>query len=415
VCGDGDIENAEECDDGNTKSGDGCDSDCKIEAGCGDGVIDQNAGEQCDPPDPPDCSAECQLNYVDAKCGDGYKHEDEECDDGCMWGMAHVCEQGLDDDDGCSWECKIEGTCGNGELDDLEECDDGNNIPGDGCDPFCMGEDPPVGVCEPSPCCGDFQLNEGEGCDDGNLDFGDGCDDQCQIEEAPACEPSPCCGDGEIDDGEFCDDGNIDDGDGCSSQCASEAECGNGSPEGEEECDDGNFVNGDGCDANCEWESVCGDGKEEPPETCDDGNLVSGDGCDEACHTEGEGGSGTVTGTITYPGGSWGPTNNVYINFEIGTPPDVEPGWVWQKVVVTSFPYDFTLEEAPAGTFGMYVFADINGDGQEGENGVPGDPETGDADGIHIDFTNPQQFIVVEGETTAGINVKLEEIPPPPD
>jgi len=46
-CGDGLIQAGEECDDGNTVSGDGCSPSCTIErAFCGDGVVD--AGEACD-------------------------------------------------------------------------------------------------------------------------------------------------------------------------------------------------------------------------------------------------------------------------------------------------------------------------------------------------------------------------------
>ncbi len=412
VCGDGKKENAEECDDGNTKSGDGCDANCKLEEGCGDGIIQQDAGEQCDPPNPPDCSAECQLSYTDPLCGDGYKHEDEECDDGCLMGQAYVCEQVVDDNDGCSWECKLEGTCGDGILDEAkEECDDGNNLPGDGCDPFCFGENL-VPACEPSPCCGDWQLNPGEGCDDGNLVDGDGCDGDCAIEQPPVCTPSPCCGDGSVDDGESCDDGNLEDDDGCSGTCLMESVCGNGEPEGDEECDDGNLDPGDGCDGGCQWESTCGDGKVEAPETCDDGNTIGGDGCSAECNEEG-GGTGTVTGTITYPGGAVGATNNLYINFLTGNPPNVEPGWVWQKMVVKSFPYTYTLEEAPAGTFEAIASFDKDGNGVEGENSQP--PEPPDALGVHFAFTNPKKFTVVEGQTTAGVDIKLEVPLPPPN
>jgi cysteine-rich repeat protein len=46
VCGDGNIDLGEECDDGNTVSGDGCSGICQLEVGCGNGVIEGN--EECD-------------------------------------------------------------------------------------------------------------------------------------------------------------------------------------------------------------------------------------------------------------------------------------------------------------------------------------------------------------------------------
>ncbi|MDO8524769.1 MAG: myxococcus cysteine-rich repeat containing protein [bacterium] len=49
VCGNGDVEQGEECDDGNTRNGDGCSSRCRNEGNgsvCGNGVIE--SGEQCD-------------------------------------------------------------------------------------------------------------------------------------------------------------------------------------------------------------------------------------------------------------------------------------------------------------------------------------------------------------------------------
>lgn len=46
VCGDGTVELAEECDDGNLATGDGCDALCQREPVCGDGFVD--APETCD-------------------------------------------------------------------------------------------------------------------------------------------------------------------------------------------------------------------------------------------------------------------------------------------------------------------------------------------------------------------------------
>lgn len=45
-CGDGVLDAVEQCDDGNTESGDGCAPDCLAEPFCGDGVVD--AAEECD-------------------------------------------------------------------------------------------------------------------------------------------------------------------------------------------------------------------------------------------------------------------------------------------------------------------------------------------------------------------------------
>jgi cysteine-rich repeat protein len=101
ACGDGVPDRAlgEQCDDGNTQSGDGCDSACAIEppASCGDGSLDITTSEQCD----------------DGNTQSG---------------------------DGCSSACRFEAvgqTCGDSALDPLEKCDDGNTQNGDGCNPTC--------------------------------------------------------------------------------------------------------------------------------------------------------------------------------------------------------------------------------------------------------------------------------------
>src|SRR5207244_11859901 len=44
-CGNGVVDPGEQCDDGNTVSGDGCSASCRLEA-CGNGILDP--GEQCD-------------------------------------------------------------------------------------------------------------------------------------------------------------------------------------------------------------------------------------------------------------------------------------------------------------------------------------------------------------------------------
>ena len=248
ICGDGNVDPGEECDDGNQDNTDGCRNDCTLPF-CGDGIVD--SGEQCDDGNLNNADG-CRNDCTVAVCGDGIVDPGEQCDDG-----------NTIDGDGCQANC-MNPVCGDGILDAGEACDDGNNINGDGCQADCS-----------LPRCGDGILDAGEQCDDGNNIDGDGCQGDCSL---------PFCGDGILDTGEQCDDGNNVDGDGCQADCKLPA-CGDGILDAGEQCDDGNNVSGDGCNANCGTE-FCGDGILTPPEQCDDGNTVSGDGCNANCGTE---------------------------------------------------------------------------------------------------------------------------------
>jgi fibro-slime domain-containing protein len=208
-CGDGIIERNEQCDDGNTVSGDGCSRICQIE----NNYVCPQPGQPC-------------VNL--AKCGNGILTSDETCDDG-----------NTANGDGCSadcktvepgWQCRVPGKpctplCGDGIISGVETCDDGNTASGDGCSSTCKLE---IGFkCSgsPSKCtptlCGDGKKEGSEGCDDGNTMPFDGCSEDCQIE--PNCSgTSGCtspCGDGIIMGNKQCDDGNQTSGDGCSSTC----------------------------------------------------------------------------------------------------------------------------------------------------------------------------------------------------
>jgi cysteine-rich repeat protein len=111
-CGNGSLDSGEECDDGNTIDGDGCNADCERGI-CGNGRLDSN----------------------------------EQCDDG-----------NLIDGDGCDGNCTQTG-CGNGIVTAGEECDDENDHNGDGCDRNCLREQ-----------CGDGRIEGDEQCDDGGTD-----------------------------------------------------------------------------------------------------------------------------------------------------------------------------------------------------------------------------------------------------
>jgi len=242
-CGDGvvDVSRGEQCDPTSTDFG--CTTDCKLH--CGDGVVDVAYGEKCDDgtlnddTTPGACRTNCQLAY----CGDGVKEPEEECDFGT--------QNGREDGDGCRPNCRLP-SVGDGVVDVSagEQCDDGNTENGDGCDFAGKWE------------CGNGRRDEGEECDEGvhNSRAANGCrpreskfDFGCQL---------PRCGDGIVDDGEECDSGFTLDTPGCRADCTL-PRCGDGllHPFFGEECDDGE-LNDDfsltGCSTSCTLNGLCG-------------------------------------------------------------------------------------------------------------------------------------------------------------
>lgn len=127
VCGNGVLEEGEECDDANADDTDACPSTC-VPASCGDGFV--LAGmEACDDGNAFDDDA-CLGSCVAASCGDGVVYGGVEgCDD------ANV----IDTDD-CLPTCEP-ASCGDGFVHaGVEQCDDGNGVGNDGCSPTCLAE-----------------------------------------------------------------------------------------------------------------------------------------------------------------------------------------------------------------------------------------------------------------------------------
>lgn len=186
VCGDGVVDEAEQCDEGpmNGVDGSGCRAGC-VAHRCGDGVVAIGM-EECDegPYNGGRCTPVCKFSV----CGDGYVSPDEGCDDG------------PDGSDTCTPACTLV-TCGDGVVQPPEACDDGNDDQTDGCTPLCR-----------EAACGDGFVHKGvEECDDADLDPGDDCTDLCKW---------GVCGDGRLRRGvEQCDDGNSADGDQCKPNC----------------------------------------------------------------------------------------------------------------------------------------------------------------------------------------------------
>ncbi len=166
ACGNGNLDEGEECDDGNAVAGDGCTSDCRI-VRCGDGIRDDP--EPCDDGNGVNtdaCTTTCHL----AACGDGFVQQGvEQCDDGNQ-----------DNGDSCLNACLAAG-CGDGFVQQgVEQCDDANSGNGDACVADCR-----------DASCGDGFVEQGvEQCDDGNLLDGDGCSAACLV----ACPASPTAG-----------------------------------------------------------------------------------------------------------------------------------------------------------------------------------------------------------------------------
>lgn len=131
-CGNNRRDPDEECDDGNRFDGDGCSGNCFLEVGsCGDGIVQELLGEQCEPGVTTILPCNQNCRYVLLFCGNGEVNAGEDCDEG----PANSQLPGAS----CRQDCS-NARCGDGILDPDEVCDDGNYLSGDGCSAFCQRE-----------------------------------------------------------------------------------------------------------------------------------------------------------------------------------------------------------------------------------------------------------------------------------
>ena len=198
-----------------------------------------------------------------ARCGDGVKDSDEECDDGNR-------EAG----DGCSAVCRNEGWCGN------QICENGEAHT---CPTDC-------------PVCGNDQCDETESvatctvdcyCTNGTCDDGETssiCPQDCPI--------IPVCGNSDCEDGEsislcladcYCTNGTCDSGETettCPQDCAL-SPCGDGTcapTESLTSCAEDCYCTNGTCDTG-ENATICPQDCTTPP-TCGNGQLDTGEPCD---------------------------------------------------------------------------------------------------------------------------------------
>jgi len=230
-CGNGAVDGGEECDDGNDVDGDGCDRDCTwtctvsadcsdldmcsgeetcntesrtcvsgtaledgilcadsprsicmdgicTESVCGDGYVDAETGEFCDPPGVDGCQAGCVFSCTgDTDCpddgnicnGEEYCNLDAHncerrnappdnstCEDGrvCCGGNCVVCCEDIhcDDENDCTDDTCSGGTCTHANVTDREVCwlTEPLSTPGICCEGECYGSAAPV-----TDCCSD--------------------------------------------------------------------------------------------------------------------------------------------------------------------------------------------------------------------------------------------------------------------
>jgi cysteine-rich repeat protein len=313
-CGDGLIERPEEeCEDGNSVNGDGCDN-CRFTC------LSTDKSRDCNDPDP--CPGVATCNDTMHTCKPGTPLTELSS---CGNGKA------------CVNKACTDKYCGNGKPDEGEECDDGNQFDGDGCnhdcryscvasdktrdchsDNVCIASgtcDSTTHKCSPllpktagtacpggkncvagnciAPVCGDGIPASGiEACDDGNALNTDSCTSQCKpvcsansdcASRTPLCR-SPSCGSGACsstpDTGKNGTDCTTAGGTAkCNNGACTAGTCGDGTVDAGEQCDDQNSTNGDGCDNNCLYScSTAAD--------CDDKNDCTGT---ETCAVGGTG------------------------------------------------------------------------------------------------------------------------------
>ncbi|CAI2365900.1 unnamed protein product [Moneuplotes crassus] len=129
-CGNGVKLFPEQCDDGNTNDGDGCDKDCKHERDylCAGQGVTTNCTRQCgngilNPTD--DLKTTCDDNNTIS--GDG-------CDSNCAVESGYICKSPTYTNSICKPRC------GDGLIIAPEACDDKNEVSGDGCSSQCTIE-----------------------------------------------------------------------------------------------------------------------------------------------------------------------------------------------------------------------------------------------------------------------------------
>jgi cysteine-rich repeat protein len=265
ACGDGVTDTGEQCDSGGETAV--CDADCTT-ASCGDGVVNTTAGEECDDGNTTDgdgCQADCTLAPV--TCPGGVPVGGVVPCDGAD---ADACENGTQT---CESNGQF-GACVETVTDIVEVCN--------GIDDDCDGQtdESTEAECSPYTCGGSsgcFTVCNPGGSPSGSDSFcapGFHCEDTTQDDSF--CVPDAVCGNGVVESGEQCDGGTC-----CNPNCtfaSSATSCGNQTSNA---CDSPDTCNGSGaCLPNFASQGTeCGNGN-----TCNGaGSCLTSCGSDSQC------------------------------------------------------------------------------------------------------------------------------------
>lgn len=341
TCGDGEVNQpGEQCDGddygpvdactdytnfvgGNLDCTDSCELDtsgCVDVPTCGNGEI--NEGEDCEPGlfgeidactdyeeftggqlrcDPNTCQLDTSQCTEAPTCGNGRIDPGETCDGDNFGNLTGACtdydNSFTGGDLSCTDSCQIStdtcqgvpgGTCGDGVLNVGEECESGNfgniaacsDIPEfTGGELSCTNCELDTSQCTVGPECGNGYIDQGETCDGDNFDGIDSglcsdyssdfetgqlsCTSSCQIDTS-SCQEAPTCGNGRIDSGEACDGTNLN---GVSDSCSAYSD---------------DFTSGTlSCNDQCQFDtSACEMPDETTEPTCGNGVIENGETCD---------------------------------------------------------------------------------------------------------------------------------------
>ena len=221
VCGNGILEDGEECDDGNNVDGDGCDANCQNEE-CGDGIIQTGLSEECELPNTFDniyCSQTTEQ-CLGSKLGtrDSYGDCDVSC--GCL-------------EDPFEYEC-VAGECG-------ADCGNHGDCPGDSCE-----------ITYNDNCDGTKLVDYNGNKIKDSYTVSDECDDTCDLDK---CGCSDCQVDCSETPDTYCVVGE------CEAECVVDSDCDDGNEHTIDTCN--------GCLCDNEYVPYCGDGNVDPGEECE--------------------------------------------------------------------------------------------------------------------------------------------------